>query len=77
MNYLLSNAATSAQVARTEAAGEFAALEWSRAWLAQNADHDEYLLARADGTSIAHFVRTIAGQWYAISMFSGAKGGSA
>jgi hypothetical protein len=77
VNYILSNAATSAQVTRPEAGSEFAAIEWSRAWLAQNADHDAYLLVRADGTPVADFVRTVAGQWYAIGKFGAARGGSA
>jgi hypothetical protein len=75
VNYFLSDAATGETASETQAASDFAAIEWFRDWLARHAARDAYLLARDDGVELAHFVRTVADQWYAIarSRCAGAK----
>jgi hypothetical protein len=73
VNYILSNTATSERMGQTEVGGDIAALEWFRDWLAGHADHDSHLLAREDGALVAHFVRTVAGQWYAIGQSGTAR----
>jgi hypothetical protein len=71
MTYFLTQAGTSAEVAKFDAASDFAAIELSRDWLVRDGDHEQdYLLARGDGSQLAHFVRTVAGQWYAIGQFA-------
>jgi glycosyltransferase involved in cell wall biosynthesis len=63
----LCNVASRAEVARTEATSDFDAITSFRERLARQADQEEYLVTRSDGAPIAHFIRTVAGQWYAIA----------
>jgi hypothetical protein len=74
MTYFLMRAGTSAEATRIDAASDFAAIELSRDWLVRAGDHEaDYLLARGDGSHLAHFVRTVAGQWYAIGQSAGGR----
>lgn len=47
---------------------DFAAIDWARAWLEANANHNRYRLQRPDGSKPMLMIKTLAGQWYAMAL---------
>lgn len=63
---VVQNGRASEAIASQDCESDVTATSWALDWARHHADHDDYILEKADGTKSYRLIHTIGGQWYAM-----------